>query len=413
MKKLILLMFIISIFSMIDFCVINVSAETYGDLTYVVTNEEVTITGCNVDTTEVVIPDKIENYPVTCIERFAFRNCTKLVNITIPESVTEIGDCAFENCNSLINVFISNMANWCNIDFYIMASNPLCYAENLYLNGELVEVLEIPKGLTEIRNFAFVNYDKLTSVIIPNGVKRIGDATFNCCDGLLSIYIPDGVEIIGNSAFLGCTSLKSIVLPNSISDISTAIFRDCSSLSNVTLSDNITNISAYMFSGCANLTDIIIPNGVEIIHRCAFQDCLNLTKTTIPYTVTSIYYNAFSGCNKLETAYYNGTETEWSSMVIGTGNSSLIDSDMVYIARTNTIISEDGKTFTVNPFNVKEKNIVILALYNGDRFVEMQSAIYKGNAISFKTTLNYTTAKVIVWESMKSLKPVCDVEVVK
>jgi len=168
-----------------------------------------------------------------------------------------------------------------------------------------------------------------------------------------------------------------------------------------------------MFSGCANLTDIIIPNGVETIHRYAFQDCLNLTNAAIPYTVTSIYYNAFIGCNNLETTYYNGTETEWNSMVIGTGNSSLIDSDIVYIARTNTIISEDGKTFTVNPFNVKEKNIVILSLYNGDRFVEMQSAIYKGNAIPFKTTLNYTTAKVMVWENIENLKPTSNVEIVK
>ena len=413
MGKKVTLAFILVVFNIIIFFTINASAEIYENLTYIITDGEVTITDCDVNATEVVIPDKIEDYPVTCVEKFAFQNCTKLASITIPESMKEIGDCAFANCNSLINVYISNMTNWCNIDFYIMASNPLCYAENLYLNGELVEILEIPSGVTEIGNFTFVDYDRLTSVTLPYGVKRIGDATFNCCDELVNINIPDSVESIGNSAFLGCTNLNSIVLPNSVTDISISAFRKCSSLTDVILSDSITNIPMRMFGGCTSLTKLTIPEGVEIIGRCAFEDCTNLLDITIPYTVTSIYYNAFANCNNLEEVRYNGTESEWNSIIIGTGNSTLNFSDIVYIARTKTIISEDRKTFTVNPFNVKEKNIVILALYEGNRFIEMQSAIYKGNVIPFQTTLNYTMAKVMVWENTENLKPICNVEIVK
>lgn len=294
-----------------------------------------------------------------------------------------------------------------------MASNPLCYAENLYLNGELVEILEIPNGVTEIGRFVFVDYDKLSSVTLPPGIKRIGDAAFNCCDGLVNINIPDSVESIGNSAFLGCTSIESIALPDSITDISIAAFRKCSGLTNVILSNNITEVPARMFAECTSLVDIVIPEGVTIINRSAFEECINLINITIPHTLTSIYYNAFGNCNNLEMVRYNGTEDEWNSMVIGAGNSFMIDSDRVYVARTETTVSEDRKVFIVNPFNVKEQNVVILALYDGDRFVEMQYAIYEGTSIPFVITKVYKEAKVMVWDSFTNLKPISDVELIK
>jgi len=80
---------------------------------------------------------------------------------------------------------------------------------------------------------------------------------------------------------------------------------------------------------------------------------------------------------------------------------------------TKTTVSDDGKTFTVNPINVEIGKKVILALYEGGKFVEMQYETYEGEAIPFTTTKAYTKAKVMVWDNLTNLKPVYDVEVVK
>ena len=80
---------------------------------------------------------------------------------------------------------------------------------------------------------------------------------------------------------------------------------------------------------------------------------------------------------------------------------------------TKTVISQDGKTFTITPTNIENGNTVILALYNGNSFEGMYGAVYDGEIITFTTNQEYTNAKVMVWEHLASLKPVCGVEVVK
>ena len=163
---------------------------------------------------------------------------------------------------------------------------------------------------------------------------------------------------------------------------------------------------------CTNLTEIIIPEGVEIIDRSAFEDCANLINVTIPHTVTRINYGAFNNCRNLATVFYSGTEADWESIIIGNGNSSLIDTEKVYVARTTTTVSDFGKTFTIIPTNVKNGKAVILALYDGDNLIEIQYAIYEGKPILLTTNKGYTNAKVMAWENMTSLKPVCYVEIV-
>lgn len=77
---------------------------------------------------------------------------------------------------------------------------------------------------------------------------------------------------------------------------------------------------------------------------------------------------------------------------------------------TKTTVLEDGKSFTITPINVETGKTIILALYDGEKFVEMQSAVYTGEAVPFTTTKTYTKAKVMVWDDFKTLKPVCSAE---
>ena len=160
------------------------------------------------DITDITIPDS-----VTSIGNYAFFNCLKLTSITIPDSVTSIGTSAFHNCNSLISI-------------------------------------TIPDSVTSIGNSAFNNCWDLTSIIIPDSVTSIGDQTFYFCKKLTSITIPDSVTSIGNQAFVSCNSLTSITIEGNVRYIGGSAFLDCTSLAIIDFSSNITvpalpNLSAF------------------------------------------------------------------------------------------------------------------------------------------------------------------------
>ena len=108
MKKKALLTLMVIALNMLVFGMINVSAETYEDLTYTVVNGEVTITDCVWDATSVYIPERISGYPVTKIGQQAFSYCHKLTSITIPDSIVTLGADVFSGCINLTNVTIGN-----------------------------------------------------------------------------------------------------------------------------------------------------------------------------------------------------------------------------------------------------------------------------------------------------------------
>jgi len=108
--------------------------------------------------------------------------------VIIGNGVTSIGKGAFYGCSSLKSVHISDIAAWCQIYFYAQSSNPLYYAKNLYLNGELVTDLVIPNSVPFIAGGAFLNCSSLTSVTIGNSVTIIGEEAFYGCNKLYDVY---------------------------------------------------------------------------------------------------------------------------------------------------------------------------------------------------------------------------------
>ena len=313
----------------------------------------------------IVIPKDVTyndvTYSVTSIGDDAFYNCTGLTSIIIPNSVTSIGDNVFLGCSGLKEVHIGDLAAWCGIEFESYYSNPLCYAYNLYLNGELVTELVIPDGVNEIKERAFSYCTGLTSVVIGNSVTSIGDDAFYNCTGLTSIIIPNSVTSIGSSAFYGCSGLTSITIPNSVTSIGNNAFGGCTGLKTVYNFSNLTfskgsseygyvayyatkvinapnavidgdfiwyenedgmTLAGYLgnateitlpdnyngenytignsaFSYCDGLKSITMPNSVISIGEYAFYDCDGLIIITIPNSVTSIGEYAFMGCDWL------------------------------------------------------------------------------------------------------------------
>ena len=266
--------------AMIVLCTVCAGAEMYGDLEYSVLGDgTVEITGYNGSAEKVEIPAEINGKSVTSIGIATFKNCTSLVNITIPNSVTEIGDSAFDWCTSLTSITIPNGVteigysafSWC-----------------LSLTS-----ITIPDSVTSIGKWAFENCTSLTSITIPDGVTEIGWTAFQGCTSLTSITIPNSVTSIGARTFYRCTSLTSITIPKNVTSIGKFAFADCTSLTSITIPKNVTSIGNYAFENCTSLTSITIADGVTEIGDRTFCDCTSLTSITIPDSVKNIGEHAF------------------------------------------------------------------------------------------------------------------------
>ena len=298
--------------------------------------ETCTITGigsCN--QTDIVIPEKIGEYTVTTIGSSAFRYCTSLTSIVIPDSVTTIGSDAFRGCSSLTNVTFGANSQLTSIGSYAFSS---C---------DSLTSIVIPDSVTSIGYQAFYKCTSLTSVTFGENsqLTTIGSYAFSGCSSLTSIVIPDSVTIINICAFNWCNSLTSITIPSSVTSIGTYAFSGCSSLTYniygnaqylgndanpylVLVGATSTSITACeinekcrfiyfeAFSGCSSLTSIAIPDSVTSIDQDAFIGCGNLTSIVIPESVTTIGSYAFNHCDSLTSVYYGGTESEWANITI-------------------------------------------------------------------------------------------------
>ena len=159
---------------------------------------------------DVIIPDRVvynkKTYKVTEIGYNAFRNSSGLTSITIPESITLIGNGAFDGCSSLNKAEYVSIEHLFNVEFQDnnYKNNPLFYAHHLYINGEEVKDLIIPNSVFEIPMYFFNGCTGLTSVIISKDVYNIGIYAFDGCTNLSSVIIGTGLEEIGSSAFQNC-----------------------------------------------------------------------------------------------------------------------------------------------------------------------------------------------------------------
>ena len=278
----------------------------------------------------------------------AFYWCKNLINLYVPESITTIGSQAFNYCNSLENIYITDISKWCTILF---GSAPFYYAENLYLNGELVTDIVVPEGITSIGAYVFSNCLSLKTVVLPNSVKSIDSGAFSGCTSLVSITIPDtiisigagafsgcemlkyneydnayylgndinpysvlikakdtsissckvhnGTKIICDSAFADCSSLKSIIIPDAVTDIGDDAFKNCNSLASATIGSSVKNIGDCAFCNCASLTMVTVGNSLSSIGKYAFAHCTSLQSIIIPSSVLTIGENAFWACEAI------------------------------------------------------------------------------------------------------------------
>ena len=222
---------------------------------------------------------------------------TAIGTITIPNSVTSIGERAFYRCNGLTSVTVGNSVTSIGSEAFFG-----CYGlTSVTWNAKKCE------GWRAISDTPFYG-DNITSITFGSEVESIPDYLCYEISKLTSITIPDNVITIGGSAFYNTAwynnqsdgviyinkvlytykgtmpASTTITVEEGTISISSNAFSNCTGLTSITIPNSVTDIGSYAFSGCTGLTSIIIPNSVTSIGKCAFKYCTGLTAFTIRAT---------------------------------------------------------------------------------------------------------------------------------
>lgn len=209
-------------------------------------NEVILLKGTVPESGEVIIPSSVEyedtEYTVTMLLGNAFKNCTTLKSVIIPETIYGYGDNVFYNCTSLTSV-------------------------------------KLPDNCPEIPAGYFSGCTALTSIELPPNIKSIKSSAFLQCTSLEEINIPESVTVIGHAAFAFCSSLKQIH-SSSVLTIEGYAFQTCTSLTNVDF-PNVETIGQYTFAHCNELKTVTLGEKIKSIGDVAFRDCTNLELFTV------------------------------------------------------------------------------------------------------------------------------------
>ncbi|MDO4548568.1 MAG: leucine-rich repeat protein [Clostridia bacterium] len=321
--------------------------------TYREENGEIIITGFLGGTWAAEIPSTIAGLPVTQIDDYAFYGDGILDELTIPDSVTTIGDYAFSES------IISNV----DMGSGVTLMGEMAFADCKSLNG-----ITLSGGITDIPQGAFYGCTALMEIAIPEGVVTLGDSALSGCSYLDSLEIPSTLLAIGANALSGCERLESLNLKNVVS-IGERAFKGCESVSSVSVNAGNSNFAvennvlmnatettviyypsglssdsytlnkiaapdAFMdssiktltlaegaelgegsFRECMSLENIIFTNsGITIIPEDAFANCPSLESVDLPDGLITIGEGAFSNCRNL-----NGVHIPASVTSIGDG----------------------------------------------------------------------------------------------
>ena len=399
-RVLSLLLAVMILLSSLPFAGVTAFAAKSGDYEYQLLKDGTAeITEYTGSATTLSIPSKIGGYTVTSIGTYAFYDCDRLTNVTIPSSITNLGYCAFNSCDKLKNItvhdgitsigsdafaytaFYNDKSNWDNDALYL--GKYLLVADNYTVSG----AYSVKNGTVLIANSAFYNCH-ITSIEIPNSIKYIGSGAFYNCYLLSSVEIPKGVISIGAGAFSYCSALQSITIAEGVTAIEDNTFRNCHSLTSINIPDGVTSIGNTAFYNCTNLLNITITDDVSYIGSSAFEDTLyyntdanwkngalyignNLVATddykmngfgivengtvtiadgafayferlqsvTIPDSVKYINSNAFYECENLASVFYGGSKAQWNKIIIGKGNQELLHATMHYNYDINSTLA--------------------------------------------------------------------------
>lgn len=257
------------------------------------------------------------------IDSHAFLNCKKLASITLPNTVTYLGDDdpnsiegsgMFEGCESLTSFkFPSSYASRNLPGFTFKNCKNLATID---WNGYN------PKRLNSC---AFWNCDKITWSQVPQSVEELGADCFAYCSSLTSVDLKD-IKKMDKEVFRN-TPLTSVEWPAAITEIPAGTFLTCTSLTSITgiasqpgAWDNITKIGEDAFNECKALTTIKLPNSLKTLDKQAFRSCWNLKNVEYSNQLETIGEGAFQdNLFGFEKFYFKGSVKNVGSYAFANG----------------------------------------------------------------------------------------------
>ena len=256
---------------------------------------------------------------ITSIGDYAFYSCRGLTELTLPNSVTSIGNpnsvtsignSAFGGCSGLEKITVDGGNK--RYDSRDNCNSIIETGTNTLIVGCKNSV--IPNSVTSIGDGAFRGCSGLTELILPNSVTSIGEYAFYYCSELTELTLPNSVTSIGWYAFQGCKALPSVVLPASLGSIGEYGFLGCKALTSIELPAALTEIGVSAFNGCSAMAcDVNIPDGVTVIPDGAF-DQSGITGITLGKNVKTVGRKAFYNCQNILSITLNEGLTEIGEM---------------------------------------------------------------------------------------------------
>ena len=301
--------------------------------------------------TSVTIPNTVET-----IDAYAFMSCSGLTTVNWGTGVKSVGNSAFGSCTKITKVNITDLAAWCQTNFASKTANPLSIKTGtpLVLNDEEITELVIPDEVTEVGDYSFYQYNKLTSLKIGPNVKKIGNSAFYYCYGLTELTIPDNVTELGAEAFASCRGLTSVTIGKGLESIASGAFSGCQGLTALVIPDNIKTIESNAFANCRVLAEVTLGKGVEEIQNAAFQSCSKITKVNAA-DLTSWCNIKFGGNNSnpamtSKRLYINGEEL--TNVRFPTGIGQVNDNTFNGLEMLESVVLPDDVTrIGVSAFN--------------------------------------------------------------
>ena len=339
----------------------DVDVAASQDFTYeMLSDGTLSLTGYHGVGGTVVVPDHIDGNTVTALGDGLFQNNLELTALSIPESVTVIGEQLLTGCRSLRVLRVPQLGATrdsegflsyffgatspngtgfrvpSSLDTVILTDTVKRIPENAFLECSRLRIVVLPESLQSIGAFAFFGCSQLHYLSLPQGLSELCSFALANCTSLYNLTLPSSLTHVGSSVLLGCTSLEQLTLPFlgadrtaekahlgylfgaeyytwnrgyvpaslkavtlTEGDVADYAFYDCPSLSRVTLAEDATRIGIRAFWGCTSLQEIALPNGLTEIDELAFAGCTTLPAIRLPDTVQTIGLQAFMGCSNL------------------------------------------------------------------------------------------------------------------
>ena len=237
-----------------------------SDFEYKIKDGKATLTKYKGDASELVIPEKIDNTPVTKLGNESFRKNAALVRVTIPDTVTAVDNQAFSSCANL-------------------------------------ESVKMSKNITFIDYACFAACRKLKEIAIPKGLY-LGDVVFCGCDSLDTLITGDGTHLIRIGA-----DVREYTVPSSIRFIQISAFQD-SQIERVVFEEGPFKAARYAFKGCKNLTSVTFPKTLKEIEKEGLAYCPSLTNVIFMGDCPRNSDDLFKDSPDV-TVYYNPSAKGW------------------------------------------------------------------------------------------------------